>query len=92
MSKNKVEWKPKPIKFKKISKDGICLVAVMKSSDWWNNVPLKTNIPIPRNYVVCQYSNYNDGINDHFEGRITRGICGTLTDAQRLFNGITEAL
>ena len=77
-------------KVKKISAGGICSLAVMKSSDWWDKQTLKTNLPIPGKYVVCQYSNYSDGMNDHFECRITRALCGELEDAIRLFNGITK--
>lgn len=87
-------WSPKPIKFKFLSVDKTCILAVMKCVDWWSDAPFKPKFslrfPVPCKYVVCQYSNYSDGVNDHFEGRITRAVCDGFEDAMILFDNITK--
>lgn len=93
-NKENEEWEVKPIKIKVVDKDKKIFVVIMKSSDWWDDFPLKPklfiNCPVPCKYVVGQYSTYNNGEKNITEGRIARALFDGFDDAMILFDNITK--
>jgi hypothetical protein len=69
------------IKEKKI--DDVRVVAIVLAQDWFD----KFSFPIlPDDYVVCQWSDFHDGVNSHIEGKTTIAICRNPKDALLIYN------
>lgn len=59
-------------------------IGIMKAKDWFGNERLA--FIFPNDYVVCEWCDYDDGVNSHIEGMTTIGIVKDLKDAEILYN------
>jgi hypothetical protein len=74
----------KSIKQKKIN--DVTIVAIVLARDWFKNseYPLR----IPNDFVVCQWSDFHDGVKSNIEGKETIAICRKLEHAKLIYDSL----
>jgi hypothetical protein len=73
------------IKEKKI--DDVTIVAIIKAEYWFDagyyGYPVSHN-----DFIVCQWSDFHDGIKSNVEGKQTIAICRKLEHAKLIYNSL----
>jgi hypothetical protein len=69
---------------KQMKMSDVKYIGVIKAKDWFGNDGLA--FIFPKDYVVCEWCDYDDGVNSHIEGMTTIGIFRELKDAEIIYN------
>jgi hypothetical protein len=67
---------------------GIVLAKDWFGKDWWGNA--KPSCIFLKEFVVCKWFDFHDGVNSHIEGKETIAICKEKEDAELIFNTKVE--
>jgi hypothetical protein len=70
--------------------DDVKRIGIVLASEWVVS-SLKMQLIRPTDFVVCEWSDYHDGVNSHIEGMTTIAVCRYRVDADLLFNIRTTA-
>ena len=72
------------IKQKNIS--DVVIVAIVEAKEWYKNseYPLR----ISNDFVVCQWSDFHDGVKSNIEGKQTIATCKKLKHAELIYDSL----
>lgn len=63
----------------------VAFIGIMLAKDWYNGA--KYGYPVrDDDFVVCQWSDYHDGVKSNIEGMTTIAICRKLEHAELIYN------
>lgn len=66
--------------------DDKSFIGIVLAKDWWTYGERALCPILITDFVVCKWSNFDDGVNSHIEGKQTIAICRKKEDAELIYN------